>query len=217
MNKSPPAAASISVSAVDTNDMLYQAMMRNKQQEETRAVASAIATERSVSQLKRDRQKEAEDVVSVVASSLSISYSTNTKYIHINSGKDPAIDVSKTLHPLSPDECDVYTSLTSANSRRMVAMPNHCVNAVGELEGFKFVCKKSDVASAMPISRRTFFRTSMAEYSQLDNELNEAKEILKLLQNKEKIKYKFAKLARRIYLDSVGKRSLDLLACTGEE
>jgi hypothetical protein len=101
-------------SVADTNDMLYQSMMHNRRVEEKNALASAIEVDRSINESRASKIKNAEDSVSVITSSTSVSYATNSRYIEINSGKDRHIDVSHVLHPLSPDECDVYTSLVSA-------------------------------------------------------------------------------------------------------
>lgn len=68
------------------------------------------------------------------------------------------------MHPLNPDECDVYTSLVeAAENSTICASLNHHINDTGEIEGFRFTCSAGDMANCLPISRRMFFLHSMVE------------------------------------------------------
>lgn len=212
----------LSSSSTTENDKLYQAMMAEKASKAHKAFIAAVEIDRSVAETRESRQRDAREDASVVTSSSRISYTSNERYIEINSGKDRQINVVHTVHPMSPDECDVYSSiLCKSPNLRMVAMPNHSMNMLGEIEGFKFSCSKDAPASFMPINRKMFFRTSMTEcifpettdpsaseaLFPAANETDENRCILKVLLNRNKIKEKLCKLAREIYVQSIGKEA----------
>lgn len=68
------------------------------------------------------------------------------------------------IHPLNPEECDVYTSLVEdAENSTIMAMLNHNVSPEGDVEGFRFTCCEKGMAACMPLSRKMFFRHSMIE------------------------------------------------------
>ena len=81
----------------------------------------------------------------------------------INNGTVAAIDVKHCMHPLSIEECDVYSNLTSTPHATVVVMPNHHMNNMGNVEGFKFTCPGSSSAAVLPIGREMFFRHSAVE------------------------------------------------------
>ena len=65
---------------------------------------------------------------------------------------------------LPSDECDVYTSLVEASKSAVVQiMPNHRINDMNEVEGFRFTCDSRELASVMPFGRRMFQKTTMVE------------------------------------------------------
>ncbi len=91
------------------------------------------------------------------------------------------------MHPLSPDEVDVYASLVeSCPSAQVTVMHNHCMSeqvravfhasvcvcvsssdqikrAQGMIEGFRFTMNAKENNQYLPINRRMFFRHSMVE------------------------------------------------------
>lgn len=107
----------------------------------------------SITETMIQKRREADENRSVVTASFS--YANNLRYVSINSGGDPRILLGRGMHPLNPDECDVYTSLVdAADNLTIAASINHHITEDGEIEGFRFTCSGSDVASVLPISRR---------------------------------------------------------------
>jgi len=101
------------------------------------------------------------------SSAVGVGYSKNTYYVNTNSGNDPRIRLTRDMHPLNPDECDVYRNLVDAAEYSWIkAMPNHHINEDGEAEGFRYTCSGRDLANCLPITRKMFFRYSMTECSQ---------------------------------------------------
>lgn len=78
----------------DTNNLLFQALMNQKQKQlqDSRSIADSIFS-------KRRMQDETRTVVSAAAS-----YANNAHYISINSAKDARIQLSRNMHPLNPGE-----------------------------------------------------------------------------------------------------------------
>lgn len=67
------------------------------------------------------------------------------------------------MHPLSPDEVDVYTSLVErCPSAHVTAMHNHCMSEQGMIEGFRFTLDAKANNQFLPINQRMFFRCTFA-------------------------------------------------------
>jgi hypothetical protein len=74
------------------------------------------------------------------------------------------VKTSSVIHAINPEECDVYTALLdSCESGVITPCINHTMTEDGDIEGFRFTCKPSEVANCLPVNRRMFFRTSMVE------------------------------------------------------
>ena len=58
----------------------------------------------------------------------------NEMFRFINSGLNPRIDVRHCIHPVSPEECDVYSKLTADPKCSIVVMPNHHITELGDAE-----------------------------------------------------------------------------------
>lgn len=68
------------------------------------------------------------------------------------------------MHPLTPDECDVYSNLVErSHTGRVTVMHNHCMSEQGMIEGFRFTVGCNEGSGILPISRKMFFRHSMVE------------------------------------------------------
>jgi hypothetical protein len=76
---------------------------------EQRRFSSVVSDTRTITEAILKRQAEAQNTKLAVYASHQ--YATNAKYVEVNSGKHPRIKVFKCMHPLSPDEVDVYSSL----------------------------------------------------------------------------------------------------------
>ena len=114
------------------NDALYQALREHKKKQMSQHSVQLQETLSVMEQLAR-KKKEADETRSVVTA-LS-NYSNNTRYKEINSGLDRRIKVKHAMHPIGPDECDVFTMMVdSCPSAHITAMPNHCITSVGEVE-----------------------------------------------------------------------------------
>jgi hypothetical protein len=160
----PPASAPTNpnvAAAEDTNDMLYKALMQHKRMEQQR-VSSLMSDTRTISEAILRKQREAQQAKLVV--SATAQYATNAKYVQINIGKHPRIQVFSGMHPLSPDECDVHASLVeSCPSATVTIMHNHCMSEQGMVEGFRFTLDPKSNNQYLPLNRRMFFRHSMVE------------------------------------------------------
>jgi hypothetical protein len=108
------------------------------------------------------KRREADENKSVITSSHM--YANNAHYVSINSGRDHRIELGESMHPLNPDECDVYTSLVEcAENSTIRACMNHHITESGEVEGFRYTCSGADMSACLPLSRMMFTRTSMVE------------------------------------------------------
>jgi hypothetical protein len=76
---------------------------------EQQRVSTLVSDTRTITEAMIKRQTEAQNTKLVVYASSQ--YATNAKYVEVNSGRHPRIRVFKGMHPLSPDEVDVYSSL----------------------------------------------------------------------------------------------------------
>lgn len=111
------------------------------------------------------------------------------------------------IHPLNPDECDVYTTLVDeAQEARIAAMSNHHVTADGEIEGFRFTCSGTSMARSLPISRKMFFAYSMVECTQCTDghKGGLGQSILGLLMKQNSVKKSLQRLVGSIHAESVG-------------
>lgn len=136
--------------------------MMHKQRENERQMAVLKENQRITETMVRKRREANENRYSAVTSCSM--YTNNAKYVTVNSGKDSRIRVSRLVHPLDPDECDVYSDLVDAAEHSSItAALNHCMNQSGEIEGFSYTCSGSDSASCLPLNRKMFFRCSMVE------------------------------------------------------
>lgn len=146
----------------ETNNVLYQAIMLHKQRENERQMAVLRENQRITETMVRKRKEANENRLSAITSCSM--YTNNAKYVNVNSGKDSRIRVSRLVHPLDPDECDVYSDLVEAAEHSSItAALNHCMNQSGEIEGFSYTCSASDTASCLPLNRKMFFRCSVVE------------------------------------------------------
>ena len=116
-----------------------------------------------------------------------------------------------THHARTTDECDVYTSLVeNSPSSLMQAMPNHHINSIGEVEGFRFTCDMEDSANSVPFGRRMFQCTTMVECENENVQTNsgpvshENKGILELLLRQEELKAKLVNIVQEIHKESIG-------------
>lgn len=179
--------------ANDANNLLYKALQDKKQRDAEKRNA-IFHQNRTIMEARMQKQLAAGENKSVV--SACSSYANNMQYVRVNSGQEPGILLRHVMHPLNPDECDVYASLvmSSENGRgggddlsstcspeindaagtaislnderrncQMMAMHNHCMNSEGDIEGFRFTCSESDLAARLPMGRKLFFRCSMVE------------------------------------------------------
>jgi len=91
------------------------------------------------------------------------------------------------MHALSPDECDVYSSLVDKCPSGTVAVThNHCMSEQGMIEGFRFTVDSRERSSCLPMCRKMFFRHSMVECLLPKNNEDESV-ILKLLMKKHEV------------------------------
>ena len=135
--------------------------MEHKQREANQQM-SVLRENQSIAENLIKKKKEAnENRLAVAASNM---YADNHTYSKVNGGKDSRVKLSRLIHPLSPDECDVYTDLVdSAENSVIAACINHNMTEDGMVEGFSFTCNGRETASCLPITRKMFYRTSMVE------------------------------------------------------
>jgi hypothetical protein len=137
-------------------------VIRDHKQREHEKQMEVLRDAQSITDTMLRKRREADENRSVITASSM--YANNARYVDINSGFDPRIRLGGGMHPLNPDECDVYTSLVDAAENSVItASMNHHITEGGEICGFRFTCSGSDVASVFPVSRKMFFRTSMVE------------------------------------------------------
>lgn len=66
--------------------------------------------------------------------------------------------------PLTAQELDAARNCVAASQHtRLTLLPNHALNADGELEGFVFECCADDPASVLPLTRSSFATTAVYE------------------------------------------------------
>jgi hypothetical protein len=91
-------------------------------------------------------------------------HSSDDLYNEVNSGVHTSIIVDNLLHPLVPNECQVYKSLTdNAPYSTMCPATNHRLNEEEEIDGFGFTIPHTEMACKLPIARQIGFRHTMVE------------------------------------------------------
>jgi hypothetical protein len=110
------------------------------------------------------------------------------------------------MHPINPDECDVYSSLLdSCKSGLITPCVNHCMSMGGDIEGFRFTCEPTELAHCLPVNRKMFFRTSMVECNTCDSRVSNHNNLaLAMLLDHETVLSKLVALVQNIHHKSVG-------------
>lgn len=193
----------------EASDVAYRELMAKAQTQAAAMQETMFREARSIKNFTEMKKRQTGEASSVVTTSTG--YADNEMYKTINTGKNAHINVKHCMHPLSPDECDIYSSLTEGHESCITAMPNHCINAHGDAEGFKFQCKQTELAKRMPICREMFFRHSMAECITNDalhptTEEENTQALSMLLRQKHVLK-KLVSIIQRINLESTGKEA----------
>ena len=152
MKKSPTA---------DADEGAYRELLEKNARAEAERTQYALDETSSIISMIQENRRIAGQAQS--ASVASVRYYDNETFKAVNSGNVPRIDVRHCVHPLSPEECDVYTKLAEDPKTSITAMPNHCITELGDAEGFRFQCDASLPASKLPICREMFFRHSVVE------------------------------------------------------
>lgn len=97
----------------------------------------------------------------------------------------------------------MYTSLVDACNNAVIRpMPNHHVDSVGEVQGFRFTCNDAERSLCIPFGRRMFQRYSMVECVD-DINSHENNRILQLLIQQNKLKDKLVQIVQKIYHESI--------------
>lgn len=196
-------------SVTETNDAAFRELLNKKSNQE--ALKRHVEQEESMSILdfREERRRYAGEASSVV--SASTSYADNSVYQRINMGMHPRIDVRHCLHPLSPDECDIYSSLVDDARCSIVAMPTHCITLQGDVEGFRFQCSEECGSSVMPICREMYFRHSMSECINVNrcvlDSAGENVQVLSLLLSQPKALEKLVSVVQQIHHESLGREA----------
>jgi Fe-S cluster assembly scaffold protein SufB len=111
--------------------------MQHKQKEQ-QMVSCILRDARIITDAMVQKQRDAQQS-QLVVSAVGDQYVTNARYVQINSGLEAKINVFAQMHPLSPDECDVYSGLVQRSpSGKVTVMHNHCMSEQGMVEGFRF-------------------------------------------------------------------------------
>lgn len=109
------------------------------------------------------------------------------------------------MHALSPDECDVYTSLVEkCPSGQVTVMHNHCMSEQGMIEGFRFTMNPTERSSCLPMPRKMFFRHSMVECILPPGE---ERIILELLLKKNEVRGRLVNLMQKLSSSSSGREA----------
>lgn len=129
------------------------------------------------------------------------------RYVEVNSGNDHRIKTCVGLHPINPEECDVYTSLLDVCASGVVTpCVNHTLADDGDIEGFRFTCDANERANCLPVNRKMFFRTSMVECNTSDPRVkcgynNTA---LEMLLKHEQVQSKLLGVVQALHRKSIG-------------
>jgi len=67
------------------------------------------------------------------------------------------------LHPLSPDERSTCQSMLQHESTRVLVMPTHHINELGDMMGFRFSCNAHAPANVLPLVRTMFHGNTLVE------------------------------------------------------
>lgn len=198
--------------STDANDTLYRELLHRRQEELDQQATALMQEERSITEVMMRKRQESGNADSAIAGNAS--YADNRVYKVTNSGGNPAISVRHCIHPLSPDECDIYEALTAQPGYHITAMPNHCISDHGDAMGFKFGCPAQASADAIPINREMFFRHSMVECTAKAAAQTGVEDqfILGMLMQQEQVLQKLVSLVQRLHRESEGKEaSLDCI------
>lgn len=76
---------------------------------------------------------------------------------------DPRIDTRFSMHPLSNDELVTCQSMLENEHTKVMIMPTHHVNYLGDMMGFRFECGPYLAANFMPIVRTMFHGHTVVE------------------------------------------------------
>lgn len=200
-----------SAAAEDANDLLYQALLQRKQLEQQR-VSTILRDTRVITDAMVQKQRDAQQS-KLVVSAVGDQYVSNARYMQINGGSDAKIRVFPGMHAIAPDECDVYSNLVErSNSGAVTVMHNHCMSEQGMIEGFRFTISANEISSILPISRKMFFRHSVAEcIPSLHASANASPQvdpaILSLLFKQNDVRDRLVKIMKRIHTESVGREA----------
>jgi hypothetical protein len=127
--------------------------------------------------------------------------------MEVNSGSDPRIQTSASVHAINPEECDVYSSLLDTCASGMITpCINHTMTDDGDIEGFRFTCAPDESAHCLPVNRKMFFRTSMVECQMQDTRTGSDynRTVLEMLLDHDNILSKLGDVVKKIYQNSVG-------------
>ena len=67
------------------------------------------------------------------------------------------------LHPLTPDERATCESMLQHESARVLVMPTHHINELGDMMGFRFTCNAHAPANVLPLVRTMFHGHTLVE------------------------------------------------------
>jgi hypothetical protein len=98
--------------------------------------------------------------MSILASS---TFAGNAVFHDVNQCKMPGILLDNVLHALTPDECEVYKSLSEVPGSTMTAGTNHCINSDGDIDGYRYDIMASSPAMLMPLCRNMGYRHAMVQ------------------------------------------------------
>jgi len=107
------------------------------------------------------------------------------------------------MHPLTPDEVGTCNSmLVREPSSKVLVMPTHHINDLGNMMGFRFTCHRYANASCLPVARTMFHGHTLVE-CQADEAL-----IMRLMSEPENNRQRMGEFLRRVEADCVA-ASLD--------
>jgi len=75
----------------------------------------------------------------------------------------PGLDESFALHPLTPDERNTCQSMLLPESTKVLVMPTHHINELGDMMGFRFTANAHAPANVLPLVRNMFHGHTLVE------------------------------------------------------
>lgn len=81
------------------------------------------------------------------------------------------LDTRFSLFPLTSDEQVTCQSMLSADSSRLLVMPTHHIDEMGNFMGFRYTCDPYIVANTLPIVRNMFHGTTMVQCDVSEDQL----------------------------------------------